>query len=234
MNKANLYHQNKNNSVVDSQIALQNWASVFKWRSNGCDSVLDAGCGSGDVTFEVLLPFLPTNFKRLVGVDISNEMIKYARKSQIHPKLSFEQFDLCSDLEKQPFNSAKSFDHIFSFNTIHRVPDKKKCIQNFYKLLGSNGDLLLLFAANHPIYDAYKEQSFDERWASYMVDVDKITPSYQHSKNPAKEFRELLIECGFTECDVRVNEKNFLFKNNDMLRGKLKFHQFYNIFMSIN
>lgn len=30
---------------------------------------------------------------------------------------------------------------------------------------------------------------------------------YHCSNNPAEEFRKLLNDCGFTECDVKVDEK---------------------------
>lgn len=220
MNRPELYRQVNKIQRRDAQEALEEFADSIKWRSDGCDSVLDAGCGSGDVTLDILLPILPRNFHRLVGIDISREMIDYARKTQINPKLSFEQFDLCIELEKQPLSSIKSFDHIFSFYTFHRVLDKQMCIQNFNKLLNENGDMLLTFIGNHPLYDAYKEQSFDKRWASYMMDVDKITPPYQHSEDPCKEFCDLLNNHGFTNCAVRVLGKNFTFENTETLRGR--------------
>lgn len=169
MNKADLYHQNKNNSVVDSEEALQSFENIFKWRSDGGDSVLDAGCGSGDVTYDVLLPFLPANFKRLVGVDISKEMIKFAQKTYTHPKLAFQEFNLDVAVEEQSLsNDAQTFDHIFSFFTLHWIQNQKQCMENFYKLLNSGGDMLLMFLAHHPAYDVYMEQSLDPKWAPYM------------------------------------------------------------------
>lgn len=219
MNRPELYAQVNKIQRRDAQVMIEEFADKIKWRLDGNDSILDAGCGSGDVTVDILLPILPKNFQRLVGIDISEHMIEYARKTQIHPKISFEQFDLCADLEDQPLSNAQPFDHIFSFYTFHRVPDKTKCIRNFNKLLGVNGDLLLLFAGSHPIYDAYKEQSLDKRWASYLKDVDMRTPSYQHSKNAAKEFSDLLNDSGFTDCDVTVNKKDFIFEGIDLLRG---------------
>lgn len=182
--------------------------------------MLDAGCGPGDLTFDILMPNLPSNFQRLVGVDVSNEMIDYARKTQIHPRLSFEQFDLCTKLEKQPLNSAEPFDHIFSFYTLMWISTcMKTCLESFYKLLIPNGDLFVLFNGNHPNYDVYKEQSLDKRWARYMFDVDKITPSTQNSKDPVKEFTDLLNKYGFIDCDVRIVSKNQTI-DQSRLRGK--------------
>lgn len=209
MNKADLYHQNKNNSIVDSQKELQNLANNFKWRADGCDSVLDAGCGSGDVTYEVLLPFLPTTFWRMVGVDVSEEMVEFARKKYVHPKLTFEEFNLDVELEKQPLHNADPFDHIFSFYTLQWIRNQKLCMQNFYKLLNPGGDMFLLFLAQHPAYDVYKEQSQDSRWAKHMTDADLRISPYHYSKNPGEEFKQLLIDCGFKECNVKADNKYY-------------------------
>lgn len=222
MNKAALYRQSNHFQRRDAQEALQEFSDTIKWRLDGRDSVLDAGCGSGDVTVDILMPILPMNFSRLVGVDISKAMLEYARKTQIHPKLSFEQFDLCTDLENQSLSCIEPFDHIFSFYTVHRIPDKEKCIKNFHKLLAPNGDMLLVFVANHPIYDVYKEQSCDNKWASYLTDLDKIMPQHQYSTNAEKEFRHLLSNCGFTHYDVWIRDKSFRFESANAMRGKIE------------
>lgn len=111
--QSELYRKVKYLQKREARQALLDYAHLIMWRSDGCNSVLDAGCGSGDVTRE--WPILPSNFKRLVGVDISYKMLDYAKKTQIHPKLSFEYFDLNLELEKQALRSSEPFDHVFSF-----------------------------------------------------------------------------------------------------------------------
>ena len=44
--------------------------------SSNKKTLLDVGCGSGDVLVDTILPKLPENFIEIVGVDISDEMIK--------------------------------------------------------------------------------------------------------------------------------------------------------------
>lgn len=159
--------------------------------------MLDAGCRTGDVTYDSILPILPPNFKRLVDVDISEKMLDYARKNQTHPKLSFEHFDLNLELEKQPLSSSAPFDHIFSFYCLHWIQNQKNCIQTFFKLLNTGGDMLLIFICSCPLYDVYKEQLKNTKWAKYITNInDEISP-YHYSKNPEVEFRNLLSECGF-------------------------------------
>lgn len=172
------------------------------------------------------MPILPTNFSRLVGIDISNEIIDYARKTQIYPKLSFEQFDLCTDLEKQPLSNTEPYDHIFSFFTLMWISTCfRTCIQTFYKLFVPNGDMLLLLSVGkHPLYDIYKEQSLNEKWAKYMEDVDKVILPFQYAKDSEKEFFDFLDENGFTDCDVRFRRKNFTYESIDATRGMFHYN----------
>lgn len=232
MNKPDLYRQAKKSSMIDAQQALEDFENVFKWRTDSGDSVLDAGCGPGDITRNTLLPFLPENFKRLVGVDISDKMINFARTTHIHPKLSFEQFNLEQVLEKQSLHKMEPFNHIFSFYVLMYIHKQKTCIENFYKLLKNEGDMLLSFLAQHPHYDVYKEQSQDPKWAPYMKDVDLHLSPYHFSKNPGEEFRNLLIECGFTVCDVKVHDKKIV-HTLDTMQSKRTIEKKRDLFVEI-
>ncbi|KAJ6645467.1 Juvenile hormone acid O-methyltransferase [Pseudolycoriella hygida] len=189
--------------------ALQEFASAFEWRSDGSDSALDAGCGPGDITSDILSPFLPSNYKRLVGVDISKEMIGYARETVANPKLSFEEFDLSRNLEDQKFANSEPFDHLFSFYTLMWVSDQKTCMRNFNKLLRPGGNMLLIFLGNHPVYDVYQEQSKNIKWAEYMTDVNQLISPYHSSEDPAKQLQTLLSECGFGKADIRIHNKTY-------------------------
>lgn len=209
MNNPELYLQSNQISKRDSQQVLQDFVESINWHPDGCDSLLDAGCGPGDVTMDIVLPFLPPSFERLVGVDISHEMISYARKTRIHPKLSFEQFNLNIEFEKQSLCNVEPFDHIFSCYVLRMVPNVKMCLENFYKLLKPDGDMLLLFnrcSYNHAIY---LELSNNSKWSKYLAD-EKI----YHAPNfdwygPPEAFRNLLNECGFSKCDIRVYQNTY-------------------------
>lgn len=205
MNKPALYHQLNQLSSRDSHQIIQDYAETLNWRPDGCDAVLDAGCGAGDITHGIILPFLPPHFERLVGVDVSKEMIDYARRTHIHPKLTFQQFDLGSDLESQSLAGVEPFDHIFSAFCLTWIRNPRICLETFHKLLKPNGDVLLWWSPNKR--NAYEELAKNDRWSKYMTDIDRFIPQYQYWEHPETEFQRLLNECGFTNCSVKVYDK---------------------------
>lgn len=219
MHKAALYHQSNGLQRRDAQQIINEYATILQWRSDGCDSILDIGCGSGDVTIDYLLPILPMNFQRLVGADLSGEMVDYARKQYANTRISFEQFDLGIDLEKQLLRQIEPFDHIVSFYCLHWIQHQTKAIQNLYKLCKPNGDVLVIFLAQNPIYEIYQQMAKNQRWSKYMTDVERFISPYQNSDEPADDFSRLLVESGFREYQVEVREKLYVFEGIDVLKS---------------
>lgn len=220
MHKAALYQRSNGLQRRDAKQAIEEFSHVFQWRSDGGDSLLDIGCGSGDVMIDFILPILPGNFKRLVGVDLSKEMIDFARKQYPNSRISFDTFDLALDLEKQMLRNTEPFDHITSFYCLHWIQNQEKAIQNMYKLLKADGDMFLVFLAQNPVFDIYKEMSTNKKWSKYMNDVDRFISPYHYTKKPADELGRLLYSNGFTEYSVEVREKFFVFEGVDLLKSR--------------
>lgn len=220
MHKAALYKCSNGLQRRDAKQTIEEFSHALQWRSDGCDSLLDIGCGSGDVTIDYLLPILPPNFQRLVGVDLSQEMIEFAGQQYPYPRISFEKFDLGLDLEKQQLRSVEPFDHITSFYCLHWVQNQERAVKNMFQLLKPDGDMLLVFLAQNPIFEIYKQMSQSKKWSKYMSDVDNFISPYQYSKNPADQFGKLLYASGFTEYSVEIREKFFVFEGIELLRSK--------------
>lgn len=70
MHKATLYETNNSMQQLDAAKLLSQYIDQFKWTDN--ESVLDVGCGPGNVTSKLLLPNLPKSVVKLVRRVIRN------------------------------------------------------------------------------------------------------------------------------------------------------------------
>lgn len=219
MENGALYQRSNGVQRRDAKQVLDEFSHLFQWRSDGKDLVLDIGCGSGDVTVDYILPILPLKFSRLVGADLSDGMLRYARENYgQYTKLSFEKLDIGIPIDLRAF--PEPFDHITSFYCLHWIENQKQAMKNIYNLLTSEGDCLLVFLAENPIFEVYKQLSKKKKWAPFMLDVNRFISPYQHSENPADDFGNLLYATGFTEYSVVVREKLFVYDGLDVLKSE--------------
>jgi juvenile hormone-III synthase len=122
MNEASLYKKSNGVQRRDAKKVLDEFSHLLKW--NGSDTILDIGCGSGDVTVDYVLPILPETFKQLIGVDISQEMVKCAGDAYNIPRLGFKQLDISASVDSF-VKKNQQFDHITSFYCLHWVQNQK-------------------------------------------------------------------------------------------------------------
>lgn len=73
----------------DTALVLKEFVPKMKWRDERSETILDIGCGSGDVTSALLAPMMPEQ-SRIVGVDVSEAMVKYATKTFGSQNIAFE------------------------------------------------------------------------------------------------------------------------------------------------
>lgn len=201
--------------------SLQEFKDSLNWRTDGEDTLLDIGCGNGETICKYILPILPKTFKRLIGVDTSEELIQQAQQQNVQPKVFFERFDVGVDLKKQTLRYVQPVDHITSFIHLHFVNDQKQAVQNIYNLLKPDGDCLLVSAGNNPTYESWEQLSLTSKWGKYMEDVDQFIGSYHNSVDPADEIGQLFRDSGFSEYSVLVREKFATFDDFDALKSKL-------------
>lgn len=125
-------------AAVYDRVALphHDWAAVVldRLELSGEETVLDAGCGSGTVT-EQLLARLPAG--RVIAVDGSARMLEEARRrlvASVH-QVSFVQADLAQPLPVRPV------DAIVSSATFHWIADHRTLFTNLAGGLHSGGRL---------------------------------------------------------------------------------------------
>lgn len=222
MKDAALYAKSNTLQRVTSKKVFREYEPLLQWKKDGSDSILDIGCGTGDVTVDFILPSLPTNFRHLIGCDISDKMIDYAQKHYAgQPKVIFDKLDIGGSSVDEFLTEFGSFNLIVSFYCLHWVPDLTKAMQNIHKLLTPDGDCLLLFITSAAAFDVYVDMSKCSKWSQYMHDAEHHISPYYCTINPADDLRSLLQSVGFTSCDIRIQEENYLCKNKDEYISKL-------------
>lgn len=101
--------------------------------------VLDIACGVGYGT-HMIGRTRRLEVDEVIGVDIDEASIAYAKGHYYHPRVKYEIFDATSpDLGAQ----LGRFDCIVSFETIEHLPDDKAFVSSLFQILKPGGMLII-------------------------------------------------------------------------------------------
>lgn len=113
MNNAQLYSEFSSMPQSDSTSIAKEYLSVINGRFH---SVLDIGCGPGDTLINKILPHLREQPLRVVGVDISKNMVEQANKRYRSTTAEFYECDIQGDLDDScHFRQPEGYDLVTSF-----------------------------------------------------------------------------------------------------------------------
>ncbi|XP_037298385.1 juvenile hormone acid O-methyltransferase isoform X2 [Manduca sexta] len=208
---------NKYNNVTkrDTAESLKEYAKKIKWRSNA--RVLDIGSADGSVT-SILSTYIPQDYEILLGCDINSNSVKFANAQYGTERMKF----FVLDIEKPiPEHLKESFDHVFSFYTLHWLTDPVMGYINIYHLLKPGGECFLVLSGKSPFYDIYHALSLTEKWAPWAKYFDTIVSPYHDCKDPDNIIFKSLKNIGFHHIDVRCKQKVFVYENTDVLKSKI-------------
>ena len=148
--------------------AQREWASrtwgvfseeVFKKTALNIESVMDFGCGTGDITTQLSKWVSESSEssaspKMIVGMDVSAEMIEYCdkhyeQKDELGTEFAFSVAD-AGDPSSMNASWRSNFDLLISFTAMHWVPDQRKVLQSVEFCLKPGGLALLLLPMKAP------------------------------------------------------------------------------------
>lgn len=101
--------------------------------------VLDIACGTGYGS-QMVAKTRKKEISEMIGVDIDEETLKYAKANYFHPLLRFEKGNV---LDTSLPEKIGTFDTILSFETIEHVEDEQLFMKNMFALLNPGGMLIL-------------------------------------------------------------------------------------------
>lgn len=139
-------HIDNDSNFWNKCIEVPAMEGLVKDKVSGKD-VLDLGCGSGLFTIKLL------NWgAKPVGIDVSEEMVKVARKS--FSEISFD----VGDAEKLPYPD-NSFDIVTSSLVLHYMKDLNKVMAEVARILRDGG--IFIFSMHHPLFKNHRSVMVD-------------------------------------------------------------------------
>jgi 2-polyprenyl-3-methyl-5-hydroxy-6-metoxy-1,4-benzoquinol methylase len=112
-----------------------NHVKVYRFASQFCTGkeILDVGCGTGYGT-----SYLAESAKSAVGIDLSSQALRYARRRYCNPKLKF----LRMSAELLTF-ADRTFDFVVSTENFEHLRDHRANLREMSRVLTDRGMLLL-------------------------------------------------------------------------------------------
>ncbi|XP_040075343.1 juvenile hormone acid O-methyltransferase [Ixodes scapularis] len=136
---------------------------------------IDVGCGTGDFTRQELLPRCqPCGM--MVAIDVSAEMVKYAKENFPHPQITYEVHDIESDVSGLVKMYGK-FERVYSFFALNWAEDLGAALRNVAALMTDEGECLLVFAARNNFFVVWRKIVELDRWKPYKGVVERFIPS---------------------------------------------------------
>ena len=170
----------------------------------GTELVLDAGCGSGRVT-EELLRRLPNG--KVVAVDASVSMLAQARVrlESCEPAVRFIQCDLLQ-LDPEVLGGDHPVDAIFSTATFHWIDDHDRLFTNLASVLTPGGQLVAQCGARGNVERVVR--------AARSAGLEKVA---RWNFASPEETAHRLLRSGFTDVRVWIQEEPTCFPDTETL-----------------
>ena len=149
------------------------------------ERVLDLGCGSGWATrlLARLVSDGPEGFGQVVGLDVSDEMVRQARGAS-------KDFDnilyVWGSAEKIPWEE-NFFDKVLSVESFYYYPDQDRALMELFRVMAPRGRMFILI-------NLYKDNEYSLQWVPKLK-----VPVHVRSKD---EYIELLKKHAFEKVEA--------------------------------
>lgn len=202
-------------------MVLNKYGHLLKWSSDNQDTVMDVGCGPGNVLFNVILPVFQGKYSMAYGTDVSTDMIDFCQRNYAEQEnLKFLVLDIegCCDYFERKYGRL---DHIVSTYALHWLTSQPKGFRNIYNLLKPGGDFLSLHIQSSTLYDIMAHMDQHHKWSQYFDHLADCIPLSQNSTRPEQELRDILINNGFEDVMVDVVYQDVVMDNYETMMAFL-------------
>ncbi|KAF5305547.1 hypothetical protein FQA39_LY01638 [Lamprigera yunnana] len=193
MNKSSLFFKVHHLTLEGSQKMLDKYFHLIPQDTNEKKKLLDIGSGPGNVTCS-LLPLFKGSIEKAIGIDISTVMVDFANSSYGNSILSFEVLDI---RKNAPSKFSNYFDYVFSFWTLHWIKDQRKLYTDILEMMKPKGTMFVTCVAYSKFYNIYKKIWKNQKYSSYIGDVEKRQSRFPKWENPKDDLEKILNDVGF-------------------------------------
>ncbi len=158
------------------------------------DNILDVACGTGDLAIEIKKKV----DKNIIGVDFCFEMLKIAKKKT--EELNFINGD-ATDLPLKD----NSFDVLTIAFGIRNIPERKKALKEFYRVLKKKGYLVIL---EFSIPDNFLFRFYFEKVLPFLGGIFSKKEAYKYLPDSVKRFpsvnnfKKEIRDSGFSKIEI--------------------------------
>jgi trans-aconitate methyltransferase len=210
------------------------WARelIARLKLRGDERILDVGCGDGKITAEIARA-VPRGF--VVGIDASEEMIGFARKTFPPSQISNLKFQIC-DARKigsvgrvtpcapqfnvnggqrtaRPTFAVRQFDLIFSNAALHWVDDHRAFLRGAASVLKSGGRLVVSCGGRgnaHDVFLALRPELRLKRWREFFRGM--LAPYFFYATG---DYEKWLPKFGFKIHKLKLAPKDATYDGRD-------------------
>lgn len=198
----------KNNSIKLQYTTAMSVVDNLSLQQN--DMILDVGCGDGKITKQIAQR-VPAGFVH--AFDFSDKMIGLAQRD--FGALQNVEFKV-DDASKFAYDVA--FDKILSFFCIQWVKDKPGAFSSIYRHLKDGGEFSIVVTDRNIHLKAGREELLSQtEWQAYFADYEDPTSVIDN-----QNYVDYLSDAGFTDFQIRTEDKYVHFDSYDQLRSFIK------------
>ena len=162
------------------------------------DEVLEIGCGTGLVSFQII-----PKVSKFIGIDISVSMINAAKL-----KLSENPYENATFIVGDAFNlpDLGQFSKLIMINVIHVIKSPELIIEKCKSLLKKEGELIILsYCHGEKMSKKYALLSLLMRIGSKLKMISKIT------RFKFDDLHDMVLKSGFKILEEKTFPEEFLF-----------------------
>lgn len=151
------------------------------------EHILDLGCGTGDLTHQLLLMGC-----EITGIDSSEQMIEEAKKK--HTGIKFVCADACH------FKMDETYDAVFSNAVLHWIKDQDAVLENVFSHLKPGGRFVAEFGAKGNVEKIRSELKNVLRKHGFTEQASIVNWYFPSVAEYANKLEQHGFEISFIEC----------------------------------